>query len=162
MEKTQKHPNSPWHKIENWKRGKKVNIIPICIHLHPFLWSIFESESTYICSHTTLVSLRIWQWIVLLPQTYQTLADCWLSCLDPLAIQRLFNYLAFKYFGFKRTWWRLFQKHVACTNRDNFVCIVLHLVHLHHQSKFEDIKVVIRIRCQKQKMSLLFYCLQHK
>jgi hypothetical protein len=31
------------------------------------------------------------------------------------------NYLAFQYFDFERTWWRLFQKRVVCTKSDIYV-----------------------------------------
>ena len=34
------------------------------------------------------------------------------------------NYLAFQFFDFEHTWWRLFQKHVVCTNFDFYVLLL--------------------------------------
>ena len=44
---------------------------------------------------------------------------------------RLFNYLAFIYFGFECTWWRLFQKHVVHTKFDIYVFIKTSFPTLH-------------------------------
>jgi hypothetical protein len=38
-----------------------------------------------------------------------------------LQAQSLLNCLAFKYFDFENTWWRLFQKGVVCTELDVYV-----------------------------------------
>ena len=75
----------------------------------------------------------------------------WISCFGPLSFffPKLLNYLVFKYFGFERTWrklfwayltkvilsvpdegysertwWRLFQKHVVCTTFYIYVFIL--------------------------------------
>jgi hypothetical protein len=55
----------------------------------------------------------------LLPETWVTLADFWLFYLGP--VEFFFNYLDFKYFGFERTRWRLFQKRVMRTEFDIYV-----------------------------------------
>jgi hypothetical protein len=54
-----------------------------------------------------------------------TLADFDIFCLDICSScpQRFFNYLAFKYFGPDRTWWKLFQKRVVRTKYDIYVFI---------------------------------------
>ena len=49
----------------------------------------------------------------------------WFSC-----SQRLLNYLAFKYIGLERTWWRLFQKCVVRT-KDIYVFIIPECRHAH-------------------------------
>ena len=50
----------------------------------------------------------------------------WFSC-----SQRFFNYFAFKYFGFERTWWRLFQKRIVRTNFDIYVFCSINLTLLY-------------------------------
>jgi len=42
---------------------------------------------------------------------------------EPFLCTTLLNYLAFQFFDFERTWWRLFQKRVVRTNFDIYVCI---------------------------------------
>jgi hypothetical protein len=37
------------------------------------------------------------------------------------------NFLAFQYFDFERTWWRLFQKRAVGTKFDIYVCITFQL-----------------------------------
>ena len=38
--------------------------------------------------------------------------------------QRLLTKFAFKYFGFERIWWKLFQRHAVCTKLDIYVVII--------------------------------------
>jgi len=45
------------------------------------------------------------------------------SGITPSCSQRLLNNFAFKYFGFERIWWKLFQKHAVCTKFDMYVVI---------------------------------------
>ena len=49
----------------------------------------------------------------------------WLSCLNPLGfvLPKNLNYLSFKYTGFERTWWMLFQKGVVRTKLHIYVFI---------------------------------------
>ena len=39
--------------------------------------------------------------------------------------ERLLNYLAYQSFDFEHTWWRLFQKHVVCTNLDTNIYVLI-------------------------------------
>ena len=57
--------------------------------------------------------LQFWQYNNLM-QTWAL----WFSC-----SQRLLNYLVFKYFCYKNTWWGLFHKRVAHTKFDIYVLI---------------------------------------
>jgi hypothetical protein len=46
-------------------------------------------------------------------------------CLSPFTCsQNLFDYLPFKSFDFKRTWWRLYQKRVVRIKLDIYVFII--------------------------------------